>query len=244
MLATACASAPKPAVPDGGARVPINDPARVTLFQQQTAAEMAAVNAQIALQGELASLRKQVEDLRGVVRVALLMPASAPVTPVAVAPARPAPPQPETKSNTLASIGIAVTELPAHTVDRVAEGVVVRKFHEVNHVEFQLQKDLAAALRSSARDADSIVIRGYTDSAVADGANQRVAAGRAASAKRWLVANGIDPARIQTRYKGGGSFLADNNTDSGRALNRRVEVELRGAGDAAVTALQMKGSQP
>ena len=103
---------------------------------------------------------------------------------------------------------------------------------------------LAAALRSSARDADSIVIRGYTDSAVADGANQRVAAGRAASAKRWLVANGIDPARIQTRYKGGGSFLADNNTDSGRALNRRVEVELRGAGDAAVTALQMKGSQP
>ena len=42
MLATACASAPKPAVPDGGARVPINDPARVTLFQQQTAAEMAA----------------------------------------------------------------------------------------------------------------------------------------------------------------------------------------------------------
>lgn len=74
LLVSACASAPKPAVPDGTSRVPVNDPARVAQFQQQSAAEVVAVNTQITLQSELAVCKKQLDDWKVIVYSALAMP--------------------------------------------------------------------------------------------------------------------------------------------------------------------------
>ncbi|HET8549139.1 MAG TPA: OmpA family protein, partial [Bryobacteraceae bacterium] len=47
---------------------------------------------------------------------------------------------------------------------------------------------------------------------------------RAASIANWLGAHGIDKARLTTQGFGSDKPIADNNTEDGRARNRRVEL--------------------
>jgi outer membrane protein OmpA-like peptidoglycan-associated protein len=42
----------------------------------------------------------------------------------------------------------------------------------------------------------------------------------------YLVAAGVDPARIRATYQPAGDHLADNVSAGGRGLNRSVEIEL------------------
>ena len=70
--------------------------------------------------------------------------------------------------------------------------------------------------------------RGRTDGDVESPAESRVARERAAAARAFLVQAGVDPARIRTTYQPVGDHTSDNGTPEGRALNRRVEIELYG----------------
>ncbi len=69
-----------------------------------------------------------------------------------------------------------------------------------------------------------IRIEGYTDSVGSDAYNLRLSERRADAVKRYLVSEGIAADRIQTRGFGEASPVADNDTETGRARNRRVEV--------------------
>jgi len=72
-----------------------------------------------------------------------------------------------------------------------------------------------------------IQIAGHTDSTGDAKANQVLSDRRAATVKRILVEKyGADAARITTRGWGSEQAVADNATDEGRALNRRVEIVL------------------
>ena len=42
----------------------------------------------------------------------------------------------------------------------------------------------------------------------------------------YLVAAGVDAARIRTTHQPSGDHLADNRNTQGRNLNRRVEIEV------------------
>ena len=55
----------------------------------------------------------------------------------------------------------------------------------------------------------------------------------------YLVAAGVDPARIRATYQPVGDHVADNGSDSGRSLNRRVEIELYRA-----LPIGMRGTPP
>ena len=69
-----------------------------------------------------------------------------------------------------------------------------------------------------------IKITGHTDSDGNAAANMELSKKRAASVKKYLLANyGIDDARIQTDGKGASQPVADNGTATGKAKNRRVE---------------------
>jgi outer membrane protein OmpA-like peptidoglycan-associated protein len=69
-------------------------------------------------------------------------------------------------------------------------------------------------------------IVGHTDSTGSDAINNPLSVNRAASARDYLVGRGVDARRIQIDGRGSREPIADNNTDFGRAKNRRIEIFL------------------
>ena len=67
---------------------------------------------------------------------------------------------------------------------------------------------------------------GHTDNRGDDAMNMQLGQGRADFAKTYLVRNGIDNSRITASSKGEREPIADNNTEAGRAKNRRTVVTL------------------
>jgi outer membrane protein OmpA-like peptidoglycan-associated protein len=69
-------------------------------------------------------------------------------------------------------------------------------------------------------------VLGHTDSTGRAASNQALSQRRAQSVANHLSANGVNPVRIATRGYGSSEPIADNATDAGRAINRRVEIKL------------------
>jgi outer membrane protein OmpA-like peptidoglycan-associated protein len=68
---------------------------------------------------------------------------------------------------------------------------------------------------------------GYTDSTGSPQYNQTLSVNRAQSVANTLLQRGINPQRLSAQGMGQNNPIADNNTDAGRAANRRVEIYLR-----------------
>ena len=68
-----------------------------------------------------------------------------------------------------------------------------------------------------------IRIIGHTDDVGTDIANLRLSRGRAESVKQNMVERGISPSRIETEGRGEREPIVSNDTEEGRAQNRRVE---------------------
>ncbi|MCD4741728.1 MAG: OmpA family protein [Desulfobacteraceae bacterium] len=69
-----------------------------------------------------------------------------------------------------------------------------------------------------------VTLKGHTDSRGADEYNMDLSLRRANAVKAYFVNQGIDPARLSVQAFGESSPIASNDTDQGRALNRRVEL--------------------
>ncbi len=87
---------------------------------------------------------------------------------------------------------------------------------------------------------NQLVIEGHTDSRpVAGESNWDLSSGRAATVAEVLIAAGIDPGRLVVQGYADTRPVADNGTEEGRRLNRRVElvvkVEFSGAAPEGVT---------
>ncbi len=70
----------------------------------------------------------------------------------------------------------------------------------------------------------TVTIIGHTDSTGSDAINNPLSVNRAASTRDYLVARGVATNRIAIDGRGSREPIADNNTVSGRATNRRVEI--------------------
>jgi outer membrane protein OmpA-like peptidoglycan-associated protein len=70
----------------------------------------------------------------------------------------------------------------------------------------------------------NVLIEGHTDSVGSDEFNQTLSQKRADAVKEVLTAKGVSPDRILTKGYGKQFPVASNDTESGRQLNRRVEV--------------------
>ena len=73
----------------------------------------------------------------------------------------------------------------------------------------------------------SIVIEGYTDSSGTKIYNQELSQKRANAIKEALIRRGIDASRILATGMGDANPRGDNQTEEGRALNRRTEMRIR-----------------
>jgi outer membrane protein OmpA-like peptidoglycan-associated protein len=68
---------------------------------------------------------------------------------------------------------------------------------------------------------------GHTDNQGNRAYNQSLSEARAEAVLKWLVAKGIAPTRLKSDGRGLDEPIASNDTESGRALNRRTEIILR-----------------
>ncbi|WP_426956336.1 LCCL domain-containing protein [Muricoccus radiodurans] len=88
----------------------------------------------------------------------------------------------------------------------------------------------AAAVLMQVRDAmqadPALRLRlvGHTDSTGSAAINTPLSANRARSVAAWLAANGIAPDRLVTEGRGPTQPIADNTSEAGRSLNRRVQA--------------------
>jgi outer membrane protein OmpA-like peptidoglycan-associated protein len=76
-------------------------------------------------------------------------------------------------------------------------------------------------------DQNSIEIIGHTDNVGAQQYNYTLSQRRAQSVANYLAAQGVSSMRLSTRGMGPDQPIASNATESGRAQNRRVEINLR-----------------
>jgi outer membrane protein OmpA-like peptidoglycan-associated protein len=69
-----------------------------------------------------------------------------------------------------------------------------------------------------------VTIIGHTDSTGGDQVNQPLSLDRAAHARQYLAARGVDPNRITVEGRAAREPVASNEDPAGRARNRRVEI--------------------
>ncbi|HZF44427.1 MAG TPA: OmpA family protein [Sphingomonadaceae bacterium] len=71
-----------------------------------------------------------------------------------------------------------------------------------------------------------IDVRGHTDSTGGDAINVPLSQNRAQAVANYLVGQGVQSARIETRGYAATQPVADNNTEAGKQANRRVEIKI------------------
>lgn len=69
-------------------------------------------------------------------------------------------------------------------------------------------------------------VEGHTDSVGSDAYNQNLSERRANSVRQALIDEGVESSRVNAVGYGEARPIADNATDDGRAMNRRVEAEV------------------
>ncbi len=124
--------------------------------------------------------------------------------------------------------------LPGAEVERVGDGIKVTMNESIVNFAFDSSNLTAAAqtnldkLASVLKDNPdtNINIYGYTDSMGSDQYNLGLSDRRAAAVKSYLAGKGISNSRMFTMGMGEQDPVATNDTDAGRAKNRRVEFAI------------------
>jgi outer membrane protein OmpA-like peptidoglycan-associated protein len=124
-------------------------------------------------------------------------------------------------------------QIPGATVERVGEGIQVTF---ASGMLYGFDSDVIAAnagtnlenLAHSLRKypETSLLIVGHTDAVGSASYNQDLSTRRATAAARYLTGYGVSESRLRTTGRGAAEPIATNDTEAGRALNRRVEVAI------------------
>jgi OOP family OmpA-OmpF porin len=131
-----------------------------------------------------------------------------PPPPPVAAPPPPPPPPPPAPGTKLGTVGSAFFDFDRATLkEGMDEGVL---------------DDVVRVLKE--QETVKVVIEAHTDSVGSDAYNMKLGERRAQAVKSYLVRQGIDATRIDTRSFGESKPVASNDTAAGRAQNRRAEV--------------------
>ena len=144
----------------------------------------------------------------------------------------------ETTAGTLANLAarqqiLAAMQGPAGQQPKANSVFTVR--FDFGSTRVVIPTDVAATLVDDAKASPLVMLRGRTDGTSDAPAESRIARDRAAAVRDYLVAAGVDPARIRATYQPAGDHVADNVSAGGRGLIRRVEIEMYRALPVALT---------
>ena len=124
--------------------------------------------------------------------------------------------------------------LPGAEVERVGEGIKVTLPESIVNFAFD-SSDLTATAKANLDKLSEVLsnnpdtninIYGHTDSKGTDEYNQKLSERRATSVKNYLISKGVAASRMFTMGVGEKEPVASNDTDAGRAQNRRVEFAI------------------
>ena len=124
--------------------------------------------------------------------------------------------------------------LPGAEVERVGEGIKVTMKENMVNFGFD-SSDLTSAAKANLDKLAQVLknnmdtninIYGHTDSKGTDAYNLSLSERRAAAVKNYLVSQGVSAGRMFTMGVGEKEPVASNDTDAGRAENRRVEFAI------------------
>lgn len=124
-------------------------------------------------------------------------------------------------------------ELEGVTVQRVEEGIAVSFDSGIlftfdsSELRPEARENLNKLTEILNRDTNTnLLIVGHTDWIGSETYNQGLSMRRALSAANYIISQGISRDRIDTEGRGEYEPIADNETEEGRQLNRRVEVAI------------------
>lgn len=83
--------------------------------------------------------------------------------------------------------------------------------------------DVAERVKKSG---EKVVLTGHTDAIGSDESNIRLGQSRADIVRDYLLSKGVPAAQIQATSKGESDPIGDNNTEAGRAKNRRTHLQI------------------
>jgi outer membrane protein OmpA-like peptidoglycan-associated protein len=137
-----------------------------------------------------------------------------------------------TFDRTGASISTSITPIQASVADSIARRGQVQLYinFATNSADLDARAhDVLTQLRDVMRmDASlSLTLVGHTDTVGGAAQNKPLSLRRATSVRTWLVGQGIAATRLHVDGRGAEQPIADNATESGRALNRRVTAMRR-----------------
>ena len=86
--------------------------------------------------------------------------------------------------------------------------------------------DAVAKILVSTKSIARLTIEGHTDTTGEPAANQPLSEERALAVKKYLESKGVEPERLESRGFGSSQPVDTNDTEEGRAKNRRVEFKV------------------
>jgi len=122
----------------------------------------------------------------------------------------------------------ALEEAP---IDEVAQAVILQNLPTILFdfdsaaINSNAESQLRAYIDAFSKSPEAFSVVGHTDSRGAQDYNQRLSVKRAQAVADYLRSNGLSEIEIQVSGQGETQPVADNATEFGRALNRRVDFE-------------------
>ena len=128
------------------------------------------------------------------------------------------------------------TELKPRMVEVLLKPIEKGKTTVLGNIHFALNKaelrpDAYAGLQLlwkflNSNPTVTVTLEGHTDNTGSDNFNNKLSADRAKAVRRYLIEKGIDSQRIRAIGFGASKPIAPNETETGRALNRRTEMRI------------------
>jgi outer membrane protein OmpA-like peptidoglycan-associated protein len=106
------------------------------------------------------------------------------------------------------------------------EAAVVQAYFRFGSTAFKPSAEFTNVLLPAALEAKKVNLFGRTDSNIADAINTKIAHGRAQAVKNYLIKKGVSADKIEASSLAAGDFIGPSSTKAGRALNRRVTIEI------------------